>query len=703
MTQAKFFDNDEKEDYYEEEEVRPPRRPGEAPDGGWGWMVAIGAFICSMFVEGLLFSYDEVVPYLSEYFLVQEESLISVGVLMKAFCLIGGPVIGVLVKRFSCRKVVMVGSVVTCILILVSTQMPGPATMRLTHGVLAGIGLGMVYQPSIMIIAFWFEHKRAFATGLALMGAGVGVFIFKPLYKHLLDIHDWKNATVILAALFLNCAAAGALFRPLTHAKPKGMKRGPIQRGAIMKALIAEKERQRTISNGSLDNCIITKDNRLIKIDKIDLRNKSNSYINRLKETFGFSSRSLNRSKNSLVVPKVVVSDPIYRPKSPRSSNSSNIVPKPSSTPPTPKRDSGCGSLEASPKLVTRSYEALPSDDPWDRNLVVNLPPKENTCSSDKTLNSLDRSKFSPKRQRDEKLDPSFLSTTASPVGSVRSMNSRSPSVVSQTSKNTDIYIPMKGSVMTVPTTVHSVHSLEMSTIMEEEELTDCRICRKLCRVLDLKLLKLQSFWLLILASFLTMIACAIPLVHLPKKAKSLGISTEKSSFLISILWVANMIGRFAFGWVADRPWASAVQLNNTMIVLAGFLSLFGQLFNSNSWLGFYAAFFGLFTAAFFTLRSIMLIELYGKDRLISSFGLLTFFQGFAVLLGYELSEILQGNVAFYIVGILLVSGGLLGIPLPRVKRWEENRENKLKIVHIEELTQHEQETLKIENCESTI
>lgn len=56
------------------------------------------------------------------------------------------------------------------------------------------------------------------------------------------------------------------------------------------------------------------------------------------------------------------------------------------------------------------------------------------------------------------------------------------------------------------------------------------------------------------------------------------------------------MIGRFAFGWVADRPWASAVQLNNVMVVLAGLLSLFGGLFNDNSWLGFYAAFLGLFT-----------------------------------------------------------------------------------------------------------
>lgn len=367
----------------------------------------------------------------------------------------------------------------------------------------------MVYQPSIIMVANWFEKRRAFATGLAAMGSGIGVFVFPQIYRQLLDTLDWKNATAIMAALFLNTAVGGALYRSLTHAKPKGMKRGPIQHGAIMKALIAEKERQRTISNGSLDNCIITRDNRLIKIDKIDLRNKSNTYINRLKETFGFSSRSLNRSKNSLVVPKVVVTDPIYRPKSPRTSSNRLFSPKPSTSPPTPKRDSGCGSLEGSPtgKQVSRSYEALPAEDVnmndnWDRNLVVKLPPKEASSDRNINLNNLDSKHSSPKRLlEDTNLDPSFLSNNVSPVGSVRSMNARSPSLISQSSKATDIYIPKQGSVMTI-TGVRS----EMSTIAEEPEPTNCKLLRMLSKVLDLKLLKLPSFWLLIVTGCLTMI-----------------------------------------------------------------------------------------------------------------------------------------------------------------------------------------------------
>lgn len=93
MTQAKFLEYDEKEEYYEEEEeVRAPRRPGEPPDGGWGWMVVFGAFICMMFTEGILFSYQAVIPDLAEYYYLPKDSFTSVGVLMTAFCLIGGKI-----------------------------------------------------------------------------------------------------------------------------------------------------------------------------------------------------------------------------------------------------------------------------------------------------------------------------------------------------------------------------------------------------------------------------------------------------------------------------------------------------------------------------------------------------------------------------------------------------------------------------------
>jgi hypothetical protein len=130
----------------------------------------------------------------------------------------------------------------------------------------------LIYLPAIVIVGFYFEKKRAFATGIAVCGSGIGTLVFAPFSEYLLSIYDWKGAMLIMAGIVLNCAVCGALFRPLEPMKPKKkyrkeghIPRSKIRRGSIMQKIIEEKARQRTISQGSLDGCIITRDNELIK------------------------------------------------------------------------------------------------------------------------------------------------------------------------------------------------------------------------------------------------------------------------------------------------------------------------------------------------------------------------------------------------------------------------------------------------------
>ena len=78
-----------------------------------------------------------------------------------------------------------------------------------------GLGLGLAYLPAIVSVSYYFEKKRAFATGIAVCGSGVGTFVFAPLTALLIDMYGWKGAMLICAGLLLNCVVMGALFRPL--------------------------------------------------------------------------------------------------------------------------------------------------------------------------------------------------------------------------------------------------------------------------------------------------------------------------------------------------------------------------------------------------------------------------------------------------------------------------------------------------------
>ena len=46
---------------------------------------------------------------------------------------------------------------------------------------LSGISFGLMYLPSIVIVGYYFDKKRAFATGIAVCGSGIGTFLFAPL------------------------------------------------------------------------------------------------------------------------------------------------------------------------------------------------------------------------------------------------------------------------------------------------------------------------------------------------------------------------------------------------------------------------------------------------------------------------------------------------------------------------------------------
>ncbi len=114
-----------------------------------------------------------------------------------------------------------------------------------------GLGFSLMYIPSIVMVSFYFEERRALATGQALVhsyddeqidrdclcetsfcngyfscsagvtvcGSGIGTFLFAPLTEYLLSVYDWKGAMTVISALVLHGIIAGALFRPILSRK----------------------------------------------------------------------------------------------------------------------------------------------------------------------------------------------------------------------------------------------------------------------------------------------------------------------------------------------------------------------------------------------------------------------------------------------------------------------------------------------------
>ena len=126
----------------------------------------------------------------------------------------------------------------------------------------------MMHLPSVIIVSFYFNRRRALATSVVLGGSGVGKFVFPHLSRYLIDKYGWRGANCILAAVILHGAVCGCVFRPVIAHPPdlRRRPRPPRQTGTvIIQKVIAEKLRRRRDSSGSLDGTTITTDGRLLR------------------------------------------------------------------------------------------------------------------------------------------------------------------------------------------------------------------------------------------------------------------------------------------------------------------------------------------------------------------------------------------------------------------------------------------------------
>lgn len=80
-----------------------------------------------------------------------------------------------------------------------------------------GMGFGLMYLPAIVMVGFYFEKRRAFATGVAVCGSGIGGFVFAPMMEFFVKKYGWKSATYVTAGLTLSGAVMGALFQPVKN------------------------------------------------------------------------------------------------------------------------------------------------------------------------------------------------------------------------------------------------------------------------------------------------------------------------------------------------------------------------------------------------------------------------------------------------------------------------------------------------------
>ena len=74
-----------------------------------------------------------------------------------------------------------------------------------------GLGFGLIYLPAIVTVNYYFESRRALATGIAVCGSGFGTFVFAPFSAFLLREYGWKGGNMLLAGVIFNAIVSVCL------------------------------------------------------------------------------------------------------------------------------------------------------------------------------------------------------------------------------------------------------------------------------------------------------------------------------------------------------------------------------------------------------------------------------------------------------------------------------------------------------------
>lgn len=82
-----------------------------------------------------------------------------------------------------------------------------------------GFGTSISYLPALVMVAYYFDKKRSFATGIATSGSNLGALGLAPLQQVIVDAFGWRNCYRFLSGLALVITVCGFLFKPLDEKK----------------------------------------------------------------------------------------------------------------------------------------------------------------------------------------------------------------------------------------------------------------------------------------------------------------------------------------------------------------------------------------------------------------------------------------------------------------------------------------------------
>lgn len=657
------------------------------PDGGWGWVVVAASFMINLIADGITFSFGVIYVEFLNYFGGGKSQTAWIGSLFMAMPLLSGPVASFLTDRYGCRRVTVAGSILATAGFVVSSYANSMGVLIFTFGIVAGFGLSLCFVAAVVIVAYYFDKKRSFATGLSVCGSGIGTFIFAPVTQYLLAEYGWRGTTLILAGLFSNLAVCGCLMRDLewtttrARAKTQERKKNREKKRSKMQNSNADSFSATSSANTTTQtphgetkrgfasaNAMIIENLRLQDGDEESGEKLFSSLVS-------LPTFVKNREKVPLEVLELLSANKaVYNV----------LLQNYPSLLISSKSFSDSGALHD--QLSTPSARFIPTPSPLAELKVDNE--KDKDMRDERTLRG---------EQQRHSVEPAYLwwlkkidsDTPLRRSSMLTEQPRRLPTAYLNDIRMHRHSLTYRGAMLNInryrlrASSCPDIYRNSMTTIAKTKLVWYAGLWEfwdLIVDMLDFSYFADPRFLLFAVSNFLLHTWYDVPYVYLTDNAIEVGFSETDASILISVIGIANMGGEIFLGWAGDRAWVNASIVYAVCMALCGAVTALIPIVVSDYYtLCAISGAFGLFIAANYSLTSIILVELITLERFTNAYGLLLLVQGVANLMGPPLAGWLYDitgtyDLSFYLAGLFIALSGALLLVMPLISLYRKCR-----------------------------
>lgn len=594
-------------------------------EGGWGWIVVFTAFTNIFILDGVTFTFGSMLTDMAKD-LQQPDSLIAlINSIAVALYFIVSPLASALINRFGFRACSMTGSVICSISLLSTYFAKQYIAVCLFYGVFAGIGYALINMSSGLVVGFYFEKKRSIALSFSSCGSSIGITTLSPVNSYLVNLSGWRTTTLLHSGFFGLIFFLSMTFRPLLSITVTKTETDPTRTVTYLPSLASSVRQLQSAS-------------------KISNKKKENDLVPTATERMFNAVSNINFPTAAAVI--------------------EDDATQQASIPGQPGPSVAAGSrltfTFTTPAGAQQQLKEVQSNISRTASQVIVRELSETLVRKRKWWQRLCQWESHLAHTRPMYRDDAFYD------GKIEMLRAYQKQMTNTSGEvKTGLEYQMAVSRAVAVTDLHEKRGLFTTSIR-----------RVLATMMDPNLLKRSSFILLCSSGFLTYLGLLVPYVYLKDRNLHAGLEPKYCAYLISIIGLSNAIGRLVLGSLASK--IDPIKLFSFWISVAGVSTMVSGVSHTVYFQFAYCSLFGFSVACVACLRSLILVSIYGLDKLTNATGMMLIFLGIGNLFSTPIAGLLKNNfgydVAFCIAGVFITCSGLILIPVRRLT----NKENKV-------------------------